>query len=122
VTSTAAEAQQNQNQTVPGQLSARGTVVSTTDNTLVIRTDQGEYQLFVLDRDTARPVNIPVRGTVEIAYLPGDEDWVPAADSVRVTAQPAQGLAPNRASGTFIELKSTAYSTPRIRFQAGRSF
>lgn len=65
-----------------------GTVVSFTRTTLVIRTSDGEYELFVLDANTTRPVSIPQRATVTVASRKTPADQAPVATLVRVTAMP----------------------------------
>lgn len=72
---------------------AKGTVVSATSTTLVIRIGEGQYQLFVLDRETARPQAIPLQAQVTVVYPPSSDDATPTADSVTVTAPPPPKVA-----------------------------
>jgi hypothetical protein len=66
--------------------SLEGTVVSTSKATVVVKTTDGLYQVFVLDRDTARPQTIPMQAPVKVTFAPtGDATAPPIADSVVVT-------------------------------------
>ncbi len=63
-----------------------GTVVSTSRSTVVVKTADGLFQVFVLDRDTARPQSIPLQAPVKVMFTPtGDPTAPPIADSVQVT-------------------------------------
>lgn len=76
---------------------ASGTVVSSSPNTMVVRTGTGEYVLFVFDRDAIKPRTIPVGSRVQVVSTPGEEG-VRMASSVAVegatTPAPAQRQAP----------------------------
>ncbi len=63
-----------------------GTVVSATRNTLVVRNENGTYQLFVFDRDTAKPRTIAAGSTVRVVSAAGDEPGTRLARSIEVTA------------------------------------
>jgi hypothetical protein len=66
-----------------------GTVVSVTRSTLLIRTADGMYHVYVLDSSTTRPATIPQRATVSVESTPASAaDQAPAAVVVRVTAPP----------------------------------
>src|SRR5688500_1743634 len=63
-----------------------GTVVSTSRSTLVVKTNDGLYQVFVLERDTSRPEVIPMQAQVAVAFIPtGDPAVPPSADMVTIT-------------------------------------
>src|SRR3569833_601711 len=66
-----------------------GSVVSTSRNTLTIRTSDGRYQLFVLDNTTKKPASIPAGSQVRITS--SEDDGVYYASEVDVTQQPATG-------------------------------
>jgi hypothetical protein len=69
----------------------QGTVVSTSRTTLVLKTSEGLYQVFVLDRETSRPQVIPLQSQVAVTFMPtGDPAAPPSADTVTVTAPPPQ--------------------------------
>jgi hypothetical protein len=78
----------------PREATSQGSVVSATPNTLVIRTDDGQYELFVLDENTTRPTAIPIGSQVSVEFVPQD-NGVPAADAVKVTAMPATQTPPS---------------------------
>ena len=73
-----------------------GSVVSTSRNTLTIRTADGQYQLYVLDRTTKKPATIPIGSQVRITSSQ-DED-VRYASEVVVTQQPSSGTTANASS------------------------
>src|SRR5678810_764539 len=50
----------------------QGTVISTASATLVVKTSEGLYQLFVLDRDTVRPKTIPAQAQVKVSFMPSN--------------------------------------------------
>lgn len=63
-----------------------GAVVSSSRNTLTVRTTDGQYQLFTVDRTTTKPATIPVGSQVRVTYS-GDEDGVrPASEIVVIQA------------------------------------
>jgi hypothetical protein len=74
-----------------------GTVSVSTPGTLVVRGETGRYQIFVLRRDTERPVSIPVGSRVRIVSTPGGEPGVRLARRVVVTGE-AQAGAPGAAA------------------------
>lgn len=72
----------------------QGTVVSTASATLVVKTSEGLYQLFVLDRDTVRPKTIPAQAQVKVSFMPSsDPSAPPIADAVQITAPPPPKVA-----------------------------
>ena len=71
-----------------------GTVVSTSRSTLVLKTNDGLYQVFVLDRDTLRPQVIPQQAQVVVVFTPTGDAASPAtAEAVTVTALPQPKVA-----------------------------
>ena len=88
-----AEAQSNQS--APSNLSSlQGTVVSAARATVVVKTTEGIYQLFVLDRDTVRPQAIPLQAQVKVSFVPSnDPSTPPIADAVQITAPPPPKVA-----------------------------
>jgi hypothetical protein len=59
-----------------------GTVVSSTRDTIVVRTEDNQFHLFVLSRDTTRPRSIPVGTRVRVVSTPGGEEGTRVASSV----------------------------------------
>jgi hypothetical protein len=71
------------------QTTTTGTVVSVTRSTLLIRTADGMYHVYVIDASTTKPNTIPLRATVSVQSTPAAAaDQAPAATLVRVTAPP----------------------------------
>src|SRR5215204_3536375 len=88
-----AEAQSVQSD--PSNLSSlQGTVVSAAKATVVVKTGDGIYQLFVLDHDTVRPQAIPLQAQVKVSFVPSnDPSAPPIADAVQITAAPPPNVA-----------------------------
>jgi hypothetical protein len=88
-----AEAQSSQS--APSNLSSlQGTVVSAARATVVVKTTNGTYQLFVLDRDTVRPQAIPLQAQVKVSFVPSnDPSTPPIAAAVQITAPPPPKVA-----------------------------
>jgi hypothetical protein len=76
-----------------------GVIRSATRNTLVIRAEDGHYELFLLDANTTRPQQLPVGATVSVTSKTTAVDQPPTAVVVRVTAPappaPPAGQQPN---------------------------
>ena len=71
-----------------------GTVVSTSRSTLVVKTNEGLYQVFVIERDTSRPEVIPMQAQVAVSFAPtGDPAAPPVADMVTITGLPQPKVA-----------------------------
>ncbi len=72
-----------------------GTVVSSSRDTLTVRSGTGQFQLFVFERSARRPGRIPVGSQVRITSSPGEEPGVRVARDVTVleVASPDQGAA-----------------------------
>ncbi len=83
-----AQAAQEAGASQPLELTAEGTVVSTTHSTLIVRSEDGKYQLFVLDDRTTRPSTIPVRATVRVTFVPKISGEAPTATEVHVLSMP----------------------------------
>lgn len=58
------------------EMTMTGTVTSSTAHTLVVRGENGLFQLFIFDEDTTRPRVIPVGTTVSVSSVPGEEAGV----------------------------------------------
>ena len=61
-----------------------GTVVSTSHQTLVVRTDENDFQLFVFDRETTKPQTITTGTRVRVTSTRGDEEGTRLASTVTV--------------------------------------
>ena len=77
-----------------------GTAVSSTRDTLVVRTEDNQFHLFVFDRDTVKPRSVPSGSPVRVVSTPGEEAGVRLASTVTMleAAPGAQaGTAPPQA-------------------------
>jgi hypothetical protein len=63
-----------------------GVVRSATRTTLVIRADDGHYELYVLDANTTRPEKLPEGASVAVTSKTTAPDQPPTAVTVRLTA------------------------------------
>ena len=72
-----------------------GTVSISTARTLVVRGENGRYQVFVYDRAANRPASISVGSGVRILSRPGAESGVRVASRVTVTSPPRAADAAN---------------------------
>ena len=70
--------------------SVQGTVASASNSTIVVKSGENQYQVFVLDRNTARPQAIPLQAQVTVSFTPPTGDATPIADTVKITAPPPQ--------------------------------
>jgi len=61
-----------------------GVVNSYTRNTLVVRSENDRFHLFVFDQDTAKPVTIAAGSRVRVTSSPGDEPGLRIARNVTV--------------------------------------
>jgi hypothetical protein len=68
-----------------------GTVAISTPTTLVVRRENGRYQVFVFERDATRPQTAAVGSRVRVVSTPGSERGVRVASRVTVTGSPAAG-------------------------------
>jgi hypothetical protein len=73
------------------EMTITGTVSSSTASTLVVRTEDGEFQLFIFDDYTIRPRLIPVGTTVRVSSVRGEESGIRVAREIAATeaASPA---------------------------------
>jgi hypothetical protein len=83
-----------------GDETLNGTVVSTSRNTLVVRSDDGHHQLFVFDEYTRKPSAIRTGSQVRVVSSPGDEPNVRLAKDVAIVPPPGTASAPGSAAGT----------------------
>jgi len=67
-----------------------GSVVSSTRDTLVVRTDDNQVQLFTFDRNTVKPRSLAAGSRVRVVSTPGEEAGVRLASTV-VTLEAAPG-------------------------------
>jgi hypothetical protein len=67
---------------------AEGTVVSSTHNTLVVRTDDNQYQLFTYDQGAVRSGVLVAGARVRVVAGPADENGVRVASNVTVVSAP----------------------------------
>ena len=94
INSREAAAQSSQAQSQAKTSSLQGTVVSTARSTIVVRTNDGMFQLFVLDRNTVRPDAIPQQAQVNVSFEPtNDPSDPPIAQAVQITAPPPPKVA-----------------------------
>ena len=73
-----------------------GTVVSSSRDTLVVRTEDNQFQLFVFDRYTTKPRSIPNGSRVRVESTPGEEGGGRLASNISMLepAPNAQGGRP----------------------------
>jgi hypothetical protein len=73
-----------------------GTVVSSSRDTLVVRTEDNQFQLFVFDRYTTKPRSIPNGSRVRVVSTPGEEGGGRLASNISMLepAPNAQGGRP----------------------------
>jgi hypothetical protein len=102
-----------------------GTVSSSTRNTLVIRSDDGQYRLFVFERGAERPASLTAGTRVRVISTPGDDPGVRRATSVIVVqGTPASGAASRGEPGSDVVPPEVRRSEREIerevrRLQAG---
>ena len=72
----------------PEETSMTGVVVSSTRNTLVVRGENGQFHLFVLERETVKPA-LAIGSTVRVVSIPGDEARVRVATEITPVAAAA---------------------------------
>ena len=66
-----------------------GTVVSSTRNTLVVRTDDNQYQLFTYDRGAVRSGSLVAGARVRVTAGPADENGTRVVSDVTVVSAPS---------------------------------
>ncbi|HKC71773.1 MAG TPA: hypothetical protein VKB60_09130, partial [Terriglobales bacterium] len=72
---------------VENESTTEGSVVSSSRQTLVVRTENGEYRLFVFDRNTSKPSVIPAGASVRVVSTPGEEPDTRLASNVTVLGE-----------------------------------
>lgn len=104
-------------------MTSTGTVASSTRNTLVLRDDDGQYMLFVYERDATRPAKIAAGSQVRVTWTAGDEPGVRVARNVAVAAAAAPGAAAPAATADVVppEVRRLERDIERQarRYQAG---
>ena len=71
-----------------------GTVVTSTRDTLVVRTRDNQFHLFVFDRDTIKPRSVAIGSRVSVVWTPGEEEGGKLASTVTMleaAPKPQQG-------------------------------
>jgi len=88
-------AQRNDSSAQDGEeATATGVVTSSSPATLVVRGENGRYQLFVFDRTSTRPRTIVTGSRVRVTSVPSDEPGVRVARNVSVLSAPTPGAGP----------------------------
>lgn len=67
-----------------GEIALTGIVASASPNTLVLRREDGQYQLFVFDRDTVKPRTLPAGSRVRVVSTAGEEPGFRVATDIRI--------------------------------------
>jgi hypothetical protein len=94
---TTSSQRQNENQ---NENTIVGTVVSSSRDTLVVRTEDNQFQLFVFDRYTTKPHSLPTGGRVRVVSAPADEAGARLASAITTLEPPPKeqgGTAPTQA-------------------------
>jgi hypothetical protein len=89
------------NDSAVGANDSVGTVVSTSRETLVIRTSENQFRLFVFDRYTVRPRTLTPGAQVRVASTPTDDADVRLATNITMLAEAPSGqpaVAPEQAA------------------------
>jgi len=68
-----------------------GTLVSSSRNTLTVRSGAGQFYFFVLERSTRKPATLPIGSRVRITSSPGEEPNVRVASDVTILETTAPG-------------------------------
>jgi hypothetical protein len=72
-----------------GEQKLSGTVTSASRTTMVVRTEEGVYKLFVFDQDTIKPRTIATGSQVTVTFVAGSEPGVSLARYVSVSDAPS---------------------------------
>lgn len=88
----AAQAPPQAGATAPGA-TVEGVAIAVSRTTLLIRTKEGIYELFVIDSNTTKPANIPVQSNVSVLVRAREPNQAASAQTVRVLALPPEGAA-----------------------------
>jgi hypothetical protein len=89
------------NDSAVGTNDSAGTVVSISRETLVIRTSESQFRLFVFDRYTVRPRTLTPGAQVRVASTPTDDADVRLATNITMLAEAPSGqpaVAPEQAA------------------------
>lgn len=84
IVSTPALSQESSSSTRRGGATIEGTVVSISRQTLVVRTDDNDFQLFVFDHETTKPAMIAAGTRVRVISTPGEQEGSRLASTVMV--------------------------------------
>jgi hypothetical protein len=112
---------------VPGQArvpseqeTVTGTVVSLSRNTLVVRSEDGQYRLFTFDPNTTKPNSIPAGSEVRVTSSPTDDPSARVANVVEIVRAAPTG-APPPASNVPPSIRTTEREIEREvrKFQVG---
>jgi hypothetical protein len=109
-----AEAQQDTTASSRNNDAWEGTVVSSTRDTLVVRRDDGEFQLFRYERDATRPATLAQGARVRVTAGAADENGTRAATNVTVLSA-STGGEPAAAGGTRDKGAQTAPVPEKVR-------
>jgi RNase P/RNase MRP subunit p29 len=71
-----------------------GTVVSSTRQTLTVRTSENQFQLFVFNRYTDKPASVPAGSRVRVVSVPGGEAGSRLATRIAVLEKASASQAP----------------------------
>lgn len=98
-----------------------GTVLSSSRNTLTVRTEAGRAHLFVLDRSTIRPATLATGSEVRVTSSPGDEPGIRVATEITlVGAAPAgRSTAPGAVVPAEVRRLERQIERQVRRYQAG---
>jgi hypothetical protein len=88
---TSAVGQQGNSQNPLNDSGVEGTVVSSSRETLVIRTSENQFRLFVLDRYTVRPPKLTPGARVRVTSTPTDETNVRLATNITLPEEVPPG-------------------------------
>jgi hypothetical protein len=66
------------------QKTIEGTVISTSRETLVVKTDDNDYELFVFERDTTKPRTMATGTRVRVVSSAGEEEGTRLANTITV--------------------------------------
>jgi hypothetical protein len=75
-----------------------GTIVSTSRETLVVRTDDNDFQLFVFNQDTTKPRALASGSRVRVVSSTGDQEGSRLATSITVLSPPSDAKTGNAQS------------------------
>ena len=84
IVSTPALSQESSSSTRRDGATIEGTVVSSSRQTLVVRTDDNDFQLFVFDYETTKPAMIAAGTRVRVISTPGEQEGSRLASTVMV--------------------------------------